>query len=239
MTPWVMDSPWQFRPAAPPALGTTQYRTDFAEVKAETIFTKANPTHDKTKLSLFWNAGTASSYWDRVARSFAADRHFTQSETARLLAMVNVSMADAGIGCWDAKYEYVYWRPITAIALANDGDPITVEDPTWTALVATPAHPDYPSGHSCISGAAARVLTLYFGDATPFELESNTVPGEIRTYDNFSDALAEIRDARVFAGIHFRTATEVGNALGEAVADFVLENAMLPLNGRRVGQVGK
>jgi hypothetical protein len=242
MAPWVMNSQSQFRPVElPPALGSARYLIDFAETKEKTLITTADvlKEDDRTKLSLFWNAGTAGAYWNRAAVSFAQARHLTMSENARLLALINLSMADAAIGCWDAKYTFVYWRPITAIAVADDEDPATVEDATWTTLFATPAHPEYPSGHSCQSGAAAGVLTATFGDSTPFTLESNSIAGEFRTYPNFSAALAEVRDARVFAGIHFRRATEVGNQLGLDVANYVLENAMQPIHGRRVGQVGK
>jgi hypothetical protein len=240
MTPWVMNSQSQFRPVElPPELGSTRYVTDFAETKAKTTAARANPTGDMAALSHFWNAGTAGAYWNRVAVSFAEARHMTMSENARLLALINVSMADASIGCWDAKYTFVYWRPITAIAFADDEDPATVEDATWTTLFTTPAHPEYPSGHSCLSGAAAGVLAATFGDSTPFTLESNSIAGQFRSYPNFSTALAEVRDARVFAGIHFRRATEVGNQLGLDVANYVLQTAMQPIHGRRVGQVGK
>jgi len=158
------------------------------------------------------------------------------SENARLLAAVNLAMGDASIACWDAKYTYTYWRPITAITIANDGNASTVQDPTWNTLFATPNHPEYPSGHSCVSGAAAQVLARYFGDNTPFSLESNTVPGQIRQYSSLSGALEEVKNARVFAGIHFRTATEVGQALGVTVANNVLENALLSVHGNRNGQ---
>jgi hypothetical protein len=237
MTPWVMNSQSQFRPVElPPELGSTRYVTDFAETKDKTTAARANPTGDMAALSHFWNAGTAGAYWNRVAVSFAQARHLTMSQTARLLALVNVSMADASIGCWDAKYTFVYWRPITAIAYADDEDRATVEDATWNTLFTTPAHPEYPSGHSCLSGAAAGVLAATFGDSTRFRLESNTVPGEFRIYRNFSAALAEVRDARVFGGIHFRRATEVGNQLGLDVANYVLQTAMQPIHGRRVAK---
>ena len=139
-------------------------------------------------------------------------------------------MADAGIGCWDAKYTYAFWRPVTAIPLAaTDGNSGTTEDANWTPLFATPAHPEYPSGHSCISGAAGRVLSAYFGDGTSFALVSDVMAGVTRSFSSFTAALDEIKNARVFAGIHFRAATDDGQTLGLAVGDYVLRNAMLPV----------
>jgi hypothetical protein len=234
-TPWVMSAPWQFRPVAPPALGSPQYVTDFDETRVMTNHVRfgddpADPTNDHKKLSLFWNAGTASAYWNRVGVSFAENAHFSQLETARMLALIDLAMADAAIGCWDAKYEYTLWRPITAIP---------IDYPGWTTLFATPAHPEYPSGHSCQSGAAAQVLKTFFGDTTGFTLAANAPETGSRTYANFTAALEEVKNARVFAGIHFRTATVVGTTLGKIVADYVLENAMVPLKAPGVGQLTK
>lgn len=135
-------------------------------------------------------------------------------------------MADAAIGCWDAKYFYNYWRPITAIREPlDDGNPNTAPDPTWVPLFATPGHPDYPSGHSCVSGAAGAVLAHEFKDRIRFTVESDLMLGVTRSFRRFSTALEEVKNARIFSGIHFRTACDVGQTLGESVARFVLENA--------------
>ena len=131
-------------------------------------------------------------------------------------------MADALIACWDAKYFFEFWRPITAIQL---------DDPTWTPLFATPAHPEYPSGHSTASSAAATVLVEYFGNDTPFLLESQADPDWIRGYATFSAALEELVEARVFAGIHFRTACGDGQHVGGEVATYILDNLMGRLHG--------
>ena len=179
--------------------------------------------------------------WNRVALSLIEDRHRgeedsdhddrrahrnTLLENARLLGALDVAMADAAIGCWDAKNTYNFWRPITAIQEhADDGNPFTTPDPAWTPLFTTPAHPDYPSGHSCVSAAAALVLSKEFGARTQFRLTSDLMLGVSRSFRSFSAALDEVKDARVFAGIHFRTATEVGSSLGAAVGQWVLENA--------------
>jgi hypothetical protein len=238
MTPWVMSSAIQFLPGPPPALSSAQYLADYNEVKAMGSLTSASRTADQTIYSLFWNASTSSYLWSRAAIALiearSRDRQDKSSanvqnellENARLMGQMAVAMADAAIGCYTAKYTYKLWRPITAIRL-DDGIPATVQDPAWTPLFATPAHPDYPSNHSCISGAAAVILGNEFGDRIPFTLESDTMFGVTRSFHGVSEALEEVKNARVYAGIHFRTATDVGQALGAAVANYVLANAFL------------
>lgn len=224
MTPWAMEAPSQFRPAAPPALTSARYAADFNETKSLGILNSPVRTSDQTLIALFWTANTPV-LWNRLAVSIAYERHLTLSGTARILMTLNVAMADAVIACWDAKYHYVSWRPITAIRLADmDGNPATDVDPAWTPQLPTPSHPEYPANHATVSGAASRVLALSFGDAVSFTLESEVVPGVIRSYWSFSEAADEANDARVYGGMHFRTATQVGRALGEAIADFVAAN---------------
>jgi hypothetical protein len=238
MTPWSMESPSQFRPAGPSALTSSQYTQDFNETKAMGSLSSLTRTPDQTTYSLFWNMSTASYYWDTIAIEVATARHLTLSETARLLALINIAMADAGIGCWDAKYFSHFWRPITAIRLADtDGNPDTDVDTAWNALFATPAHPDYPSGHSCVSGAAGRVLSNYFGDDVPFSISSDVMVWTTRYFSSFTAALEEIKNARVFAGIHFRTACNDGQTLGTGVADYVIGHSLLPVNGSLRGQI--
>lgn len=150
-------------------------------------------------------------------------------ENARLLALLDLAMADAAIACWEAKYHYVFWRPVTAIPLAaSDGNPATDPDPSWMPLFATPAHPEYPSGHSTVSGAAAVVLASFFGEGTHFTMDNDLLIGVTRSFRSFSDALDEVKNARIFAGIHFRSACDDGQAVGINVANWVLDNALLP-----------
>ncbi len=236
MTPWAIDSPSQFRPAGPPALTTARYTTDFNETKSMGSLSSPTRSADQTLFARFWAASTVTYFWDNVALSLAAERHATLSEKARLLALVNIAMADAAIACWDAKYHYVSWRPVTAIALADtDGNPDTAADPTWAPLLTTPNHPEYPSAHSTVSGAAATMLASIFGDATSFSLDSDVLLGVIRSFASFSTALDEVRDARVFAGIHYRTACVDGQATGAAVANYILANSLQPVHGHPGG----
>jgi membrane-associated phospholipid phosphatase len=245
MTPWVISAPGQFRPAGPPALTSARYTAEFNETRIMGSMTSATRTSDQTIFAWFWASSTASYLWNHVALSLmererdSSDdegrhgrHHNSTLENARLLALLNLAIADAAIGCWEAKYTYVFWRPVTAIPLADtDGNSATTADPTWLPLFATPAHPEYPSGHSCVSGAAAGVLAHYFGERTRFGVTSDVMPGVVRSFDSFSKALDEVKDARIFAGIHFRSATNDGQTLGASVAGYVLENALQPLAG--------
>ena len=231
MTPWAMRSPDQFRPAGPPALGSARYLADFNEVKLMGSANSPLRTEDETELCRF-AADTSGTYvWNRLAIDLAAEDGYELSENAKLLATLNLAMADSVIACWDAKYHFELWRPITAIRLEDadgDGNP---DDPGWTPLISTPPHPEYTSGHSSNYGAAATVLAAYFGEDTPFFLESQADPTRVRFYPNFSAAIDEVAKARVYAGIHFRTACDDAVAASSAIADYVMENLMLRLHG--------
>jgi hypothetical protein len=231
-TPWVLRTPSQFRLAGPPALTSDQYTADFNEIKSMGIAANSGRTSDQTLSANFWQAGNPPDYWDQSVLALAEQHQYSLTDTARLLALVNLGMADAMIGCWDSKYLYSSWRPITAIQLADtDGNDATAPAPSWTPLITTPAFPEYPSAHSCASGAAAHILAATFGESTSFGIVSLAMPGVTRQYHNFSESIADVENARVFGGIHFRTATTDGTSLGIAVADYVMENALSPKKG--------
>lgn len=233
-TPWVMRSPSQFRPEGAPAMTSDQYTADFNEVKRMGVSANSPRTADQTLYANFWQAGNPPDNFDQVVIALAARHHFSMSRTAQLLALVNLAMADSAIACYDAKYAYGTWRPITAIQLGDtDGNDATTPDSGWTPLVVTPPHPEYPSGHSCATGAAARVLSHAFGEETSFSVGSTAMPAVTRKFHSFSAAVEEVKNARVFAGIHFRTACVDGAALGIAVADYVIAHALLPMEGAR------
>jgi hypothetical protein len=240
VTPFLISSPSQFRPAGPPALTSAEYTADFNEVKSQGSISSATRTPDETLYAQFWASTNAADFWDPVAISLAAQRNLTMSKTSRLLALVNLAMGDAAIACWDAKYAYVFWRPITAIQLAaTDGNPDTAPDFSWQPLIATPPFPEYTSGHSCVSGAAARILSAYFGESTPIAVTSDVMPGVTRFFPGFSAALDEVKSARVFAGIHFRSACDDGQMVGIGVADYILSYGLLPVHGNDTGQIGR
>jgi len=244
MVPWVIGFASRFHPAGPPALGSARYTADFNETKSMGSATSALRTPDQTVFSFFWNSGTAPAIWNDVAVRLLQrderdddgdDDHHRGAhprallENARFLALLNMAMADAAIGCWEAKYSYSFWRPVAAIREADtDGNPQTAQDAAWTPLLVTPPHPEYPSGHSCVSGAAGVILADRFGERTRFSIETDLMLGVVREYRSFSNALEEVKNARIYAGIHFRTACDDGQTLGRAVAGYVLENALAP-----------
>jgi hypothetical protein len=226
MTPWVLLRPSQFRLPPPLALNSPEYAAELNELKVMGIFSGSSRTPDQSELALFW-AGNTALYWNRIAAQIATARGLTLTENAHLFALLNVSMADAGIACWDGKYRYVFWRPITAI---RAGLTPADADPTWVPWLdffptGTPAHPEYPSGHSTVSGSAAFILAAAFGENTAFSVTSDVRPGT-RTFSSFTDAVGEIADARVFGGIHFRISCVRGNLLGRAVANYISTHAL-------------
>jgi membrane-associated phospholipid phosphatase len=245
MTPWVIGTPSQFRPDGPPALTSARYTADFNETKSMGSISSPLRTADETIYSWFWAASTATYLWNHVADSLIergdreedddsgrwGERRNSLLESARVLALLDLAMADAAIACWEAKYYYVFWRPVTAIPLADtDGNSATSPDPSWAPLFATPAHPEYPSGHSTVSGAAAAVLASFFGEKRHFTMDNDLLIGVTRSFRSFSQALDEVKNARIFAGIHFRSACDDGQTTGIQVANWVLDNALLPVH---------
>lgn len=237
MTPWALGSPSQFRPAGPPALGSARYAADVNEVLELGRNSSPVRTAEQGEIAFFWDGNTPAT-WNRIALSVAQARHTTLSENARLLALLNVAMADAVISCWEAKYFYNFWRPLTAIRLAStDGNPATQEDAGWTPLQVTPNHPEYPSGHATVSNAAATVLGTFFGNEAEFMLTSPAAPGVVRSYTNFTQAAEEAFNARIYGGIHFRSACSDGRAMGVQVGSLVTANVAQSARGRRGGHI--
>lgn len=230
MTPWVLVRASQFRLPPPYTLGSAQYAADLNETKTMGAFAGSPRTADQSELALFWQSNTPLT-WDRVAAQISAERGLSFQENAHLFALLNVTMADAVIACWDSKYRYSFWRPITAI---REGLTPADADPMWEPWLdffkaGTPAFPEYPSAHASISGSAAVILASFFGDNTSFTVTSESRPGT-RAFSSFSSAVSEIADARVFGGIHFRTSCVLGNVLGSNVANFISTHAMLALD---------
>ena len=231
------------RTAGPNALTSEKYAKEFNEVKEVGSLNSTKRTADQTAAVIFWQ-DNGIAIWNRVYRSLAMSRQLSLVDSARLFAMTNLVGADASIGCWNDKAFYSFWRPITAIRLANDDhNPATVADPNWVPLfdptvpvsgppLITPGFPDHPSGHTCISGAIVNTLQSFFGtDKVPFTAVSNKclpAPCANRSFDRLSLALKEIIDARVWGGIHFRTADVQGVTLGRKVANQLVNNYFQP-----------
>jgi hypothetical protein len=230
LTPFAMPTSDHFRPGGLPALDSAAYASEFNEVRMLGRATGSSRTPDQTVIAFFWADNTIS-HWNRIAVSIALQRQTSLSDNARLFALLNIGMADAGIAVWDAKFMYRFWRPNSAILLAvTDGNAATTADPGWTSLLPMPNHQEYPSGHGGLSGAAARVLARVFGDRTRFTHRTDTAPYAPRTHRSFSAAADEANNSRVYGGIHFRSAVRDGRTIGDNVGRLVMDRLMRPLH---------
>lgn len=241
LTPWVatvkpftMQSDSQFRVDPPPALTSQLWATDYNETRTVGSLTSATRTAEQTEIGYFW-ADSGPVLWQNALRNISGQYLSDTGETARMYALVETAMADAQIACWDSKYFYNFWRPITAIRLGNqDGNPATTVDPNWQPLINTPNFPEYPSGHADISGAITHMLRLFFGtDDLAFQMTSTVAlaPQKTRSFTSFSQAEQEVIDARVYVGIHYRNSDTTAEAQGRTVANWVFRHTLRPLDG--------
>ncbi len=231
--PFVVASNTQFRPDPPRDLASATYAADFDSVKALGRRTGSTRTDAQTELAPFWE-GNASVHWNQAANQIARATHVSMSNSNRLLALLNVAMADTAFTIWSAKRHYgadpaaVTWRPLTAITLADaDGIAETTPDPAWLPLVTTPSHPEYPAGHPALNGAAATVLTSHFEDVQTFTLTTAGLPN--KTYASISQARADGNNARIWGGMHYPSTVAISDAAGAAIADYVNANSMQTL----------
>lgn len=222
--PFLLNSPDQFRLGPPPALGSERYRADLAEVRAYGAVTGSKRTPEQTETANFWLGSSLPLYNEPLRVALARSQGQALEDRAKLVALFHVAQVDTQIATSDSKYAHLRWRPVTAIRNADiDGDPTTVPDRDWTPLHTTPQHPDYPSGHTTYSGAAEEVLTTLVGARTePFTMTSATAPGVTRTYTSWHRLTQENVDARVWSGIHTRSADRAGVRLGSRVGEHTL-----------------
>jgi hypothetical protein len=228
--PFALTSASQFRPSAPPALTSRRYADDLNETRAlgELTSPYRSANDDETAR---WHTELAQFQLNRIARAEVAGDGRDLLEHARLFALLNLALADAATSVFDAKYTYLFWRPVTAIRNADlDDNARTDVDPGWSPFLTTPQHPEYPAAHGVIQTAGTRVLEHYFGQHYGFDTSSPTVPGVMRHYDDF-DAFAEEGGlARILGGMHFRNSVEVGHREGKSVANWILEHYLTPLD---------
>jgi hypothetical protein len=234
-TMFALVSNTQFAPGPPRGLNGAAYLDDFNAVKALGRITGSTRTEDQTALAPFWE-GNASVHWNQAANQIARAEHLSLSDSNRLLAVLNIAMADTAFTTWNAKRIYganpleVTWRPVTSIPLADtDGNPHTDPDPGWLPLLTTPSHPEYPAGHPSLNGAAATVLLSHFRQRQTFTL--TTVGQPSRTYTSIAQARSDGNNARVWGGMHYPSTVEISDAMGEAIAKYVNQHSMTRLRG--------
>jgi PAP2 superfamily len=239
VTPFSMKSNSQFRVDPPPDLTSDTWAADFNEVKAVGSLTSATRTPEQTDIGYFW-ADSGPLLWQNALRYLARTYLTKIGDSARMFALADVALADAQIACWESKYFYNFWRPITAIQLGDqDDNPATDVDPNWQPLINTPNFPEYPSGHASVSGAVSHMLRLFFGsDQLNFQMTTTnpSATQKTRTFVRFSQAEAEVVNARVYVGIHFRNSDRAARAQGLRVADWVFKNYLRPIGDPRFGQ---
>ncbi|HMF12068.1 MAG TPA: vanadium-dependent haloperoxidase, partial [Gemmataceae bacterium] len=230
VTPFVLRSSRQFEADGPPSLESKRYARDYDEVKSIGDKFSATRTAEQTTIARFWFEASPAG-WSRIGRVVAENRGLDLWERARLLALIDMAMADGFIAGMATKYDFNFWRPVTAIRAGDtDGNEETIADPTWISLLNTPAIPDYTSTHSVLGGAASAVLRRFFDDnEVPFTTTSG-VPfaGITRSFASFSEAARENGNSRIYAGIHFRSAVEDGIKQGEKIGRFVFAHALRP-----------
>jgi membrane-associated phospholipid phosphatase len=229
VTPFALARADEFRPGPPPHLTSEEYTRAFDEVKSLGLITSETRTQEQTLIGNFWN-GNIQDFWNEIAQTAALGHHLGLARSARLFALLNISLADTTIAFFEAKYTYQFWRPVTAIELAgNDGNPDTTPDPNWVPLpTKTAPDPSYPGAHSAISFAGAQVLKSELGDRYAFEVTSESLTGVTRHFTSFSAAAQEAGLSRIFAGQHFLTDHIAGKHLGKNVAESILDTILLP-----------
>jgi len=227
VTPFTLTSPSQFRAPTPPSLTSHRYATAYNEVKSLGARFNSGRTPEQTDLALFW-AANYQVLWNHVLRDLATAHVHNLDDSARLFALANLAMGDAVITAWDTKLHYVFWRPLTAIHEAdNDGNPETASDADWQPLINNPNYPDYTSGANNVTGAATRALALFFGTDEMTFSATTTNPAalqQVRTYNRFSDAAADVVNARIYEGIHFRFADVQARKQGRHVAQWAFSH---------------
>jgi hypothetical protein len=233
---FVLVNNTQFDPGPPRGLTTATYTDDFNAVKALGRATGSTRTAEQAALAPFWD-GNASIHWNQAANQMARANHLSVSKCNRLLAILNIAMADTAFTTWSAKRFYgavpteVTWRPATSIPLADtDGNPGTAPDLGWLPLITTPSHPEYPAGHPSLNGAAATVLLSHFDDAQTFTLTTGQVS---RTYTSIAQARSDGNRARIWGGMHYPSTVEISDANGERIANYVNQHSMQRLHGGR------
>jgi hypothetical protein len=235
--PFGINSPDQFRADPPPALDSPEFTAAFNQIKALGVATNSTRTPEQTDIARYWAgpSGTVQppGHWNGIARTVADAQDNSLAENARMLALLNIGMADALITAWDSKYEYSFVRPVTAIRnAANDGNPDTAADPTWLPLLGTPPHPSYMAAHSAVSATAATVLAEFYGnDAIAFTSSAEVSAGGqviTRSFNGFWQAAQEAGASRIYGGIHWSFDNQAGLTAGRGIGEFVADNLLQP-----------
>jgi hypothetical protein len=234
VVPFCLPELESFMPPAPPALDSPEYAEAVNYVKAIGGVGSTLRTPEQSLIAQFWSDFSYTSmppgHWHLIAQRVARQRSNSLEENARLLALISLAQADGAIVCWETKFKYNLWRPITAIQRADeDNNPLTEPDKNWAQFLPSPPFPSYTSGHSAFSKASAQVLTHFYGtDAITFGTTSDALPGVVRTFNSFAECADEVGMSRVYGGFHFMFDNVAGKECGRKVGDYISANFLLP-----------
>jgi hypothetical protein len=223
-TTWLMNNAGQFRAAPPPALTSDTWARDYNEVKDLGASSSTRRSTEQTDIARFWEYSLPSIYFG-VVRSVADQPGRDPVANARLYAAIAQVLDDGLIGVLESKYHYHFWRPSTAIRNGDiDGNDATAREPSWTPLITAPLHPEYPSAHATLAGAVGTVLKAEIGNARApiLTTASPTAKGATRKWASVDAFVQEVADSRIYAGIHYRFATDAGIALGSRIGDLAV-----------------
>jgi hypothetical protein len=228
--PWGIESASQFRPAPPPALNSALYARDYNETKEMGGVKSTKRSDAQSDAVRFWTQANLGPAWFQAARQVSARHNLALADSARTFALMSMALANCFIIDWDAKFQYNFWRPITAIRNGDqDGNDATERDAGWLPLNTTPMHPEYPSQAGINAGAARSVLEAVFGNGTESFTATDTSDARLsRKFDSFAQMAKEHEEVRIWGGIHFRNSLETGDAMGRKVADHLVANFMKP-----------
>ena len=229
--PWLMTSPAQFRPGPPPALTSAVWARDYDEIKALGGKRSTRRTPEQTEIARFWEA-TLPPIYHGVVRSVATVPGREVTQNARLFMAVTQATDDALIAVLDAKYHYNFWRPVTAIRNGDiDGNDATEREPSWAPFIDTPMHPEYPCAHCIVAATVGTVLQAEIGAGPMPTLTTTSVTanGAARSWTTTEDFMQEVAQARIYDGVHYRTSTEVGTAMGKQIGALAAATYLRPL----------
>jgi hypothetical protein len=230
MRPFTFDDPSEFMPdEPPPALDSLTWADDYNQVKTLGAANSTVRTPEQTEIGRFWLEHPGAQY-GALLRLLVMQENLSLIESSRLMAMAYTSMADGYIGCFNAKYHFSFWRPVTAIRNGDiDGNPDTIADPTWSSLTTTPGHPEYPSAHGCVTGGLADALQAYFGTPRMQLSIFSSITNTTHHFSSIQDLQREVEYARIYAGFHYHHSMIQGFVLGHKVAHNVANNYFQPV----------
>ena len=219
--PWGMDSASQFRPGPPPALNSALYARDYNETREMGAVKSTKRTDAQSDAVRFWTQANLGPAWFQAAWQVSARRGLSVAESARVFALMSMALANCFIVDWDAKFQYNFWRPITAIRNGDiDRNDATERDASWVPFIETPMHPEYPCAHCIVSGTIGGLIKATVGNNIKLSNTSPTLPGKTRSWNTADEFMQEVALGRIYDGVHYRNSTEVGNAMGQKIGEF-------------------